>query len=41
MVHAEPFQDRMIAAVGPLAVVLCPAAVTFCGPVPVTESSSP
>ena len=24
LAHAEPFQERMIAAVGPLAVVLCP-----------------
>src|SRR5258708_7533014 len=39
LVHAVPFQDRMIAAVGPLAVVLWPAAGPFPGPVTVTDNS--
>ena len=37
----EPFQLMMMPAVGPLAVVLCPTAVTFPAPVAVTLSSRP
>jgi hypothetical protein len=41
LVQAEPFQDRMMPAVGPLTVVLCRATVTFPAPVAVTLSSRP